>query len=114
MAEPYTINITGGAEADLQVLSAYARRIVLDGLRLHLRHQPMQGTACRIVALRPNPVANWELRLGDHRALYDVNEQSRTVTVLVVGEKRGNKFYVQGREFTSHESDRPAGSESQP
>ncbi len=113
MAEDYSINITDGAGADLGMLSTYARRIVFDGLGLHLRHRPTQGTR-RIMPLRPNPVASWELRLGDYRVLYDVEEESRTVTVLVVGEKRGNRFYVQGREFTSHESDRPAGSESQP
>jgi mRNA-degrading endonuclease RelE of RelBE toxin-antitoxin system len=113
MAEAFTVNITNGAEADLRLLSAYARRIVLDGLELHLRHQPTQGTR-RIVPLRANPLASWELRLGDYRVLYDVDEASQTVNVLVVGEKRGNRFYVQDREFTSHESDRPAGSESQP
>ena len=56
-------------------------------------------------ALRPNPIATWELRLGDHRVLYDVDEVTRTVTVLVVGEKAGNRLFVQGREYTHHESD---------
>jgi mRNA-degrading endonuclease RelE of RelBE toxin-antitoxin system len=113
MADPYTINVTDGAAGDLEALSTYAQRIVIDGLALHLRHQPMQGTR-RIVPLRPNPVATWELRLGDYRVLYDVDEASRMVTVLVVGEKRGNRLVVQGREFTSHESDRPAGSQGEP
>jgi mRNA-degrading endonuclease RelE of RelBE toxin-antitoxin system len=106
MAQPFTINITEGAEADLLALSAYARRIVLDGIQLHLRYQPSQGTR-RTKALRPNPVASWELRLGDYRVLYDVDEPNRTVSVLVVGEKIGNRLYVQGREYTGHESDQP-------
>ncbi len=106
MAEPFKINVTVGAEADLRWFRAYARRIILDGLEIHLRHQPSQGTR-RIVPLRPNPVAGWELRLGDYRVLYDVDETERVVTVQVVGEKEGNRLIVQGQEFIEHESDRP-------
>ena len=106
MPPSFTINITESAEADLFALSAYARRIVLDGIQLHLRYQPAQGTR-RIKALRPNPVASWELRLGDHRVLYNMDEPNLIVSVLVVGEKIGNRLYVQGREYTGHESDQP-------
>ena len=103
MAEPFLIHVTSGAEADLRWFSAYARRIILDGLEVHLRYQPSQGTR-RIKPLRPNPIAAWELRLGDYRVLYDVNETQRIVTVQVVGEKKGNRFIVQGQEFTEHDS----------
>jgi mRNA-degrading endonuclease RelE of RelBE toxin-antitoxin system len=84
--------------------SAYARRIILDGLEVHLRYQPSQGTR-RIKPLRPNPVAEWELRLGDYRVLYDVDKTQRVVTVQVVGEKKGNRFFVQGQEFSEHDRD---------
>ena len=103
MAAPFRINVTVGAEADLRWFNAYARRIILDGLELHLRHQPTEGTR-RIKPLRPNPVASWELRLGDYRVLYEVDEIERVVTVEIVGEKKGNRFIVQGMEFTDHES----------
>src|SRR5437667_6629454 len=105
MAEPYAINITDQAARELSGFSRYMQRILLDGIEVHLRHQPTQGTR-RIKPLRPNPVASWELRLGDYRILYDVEEDDQLVNVLVAGEKRGNQFYVQGREFTAHESDR--------
>jgi mRNA-degrading endonuclease RelE of RelBE toxin-antitoxin system len=57
--------------------------------------------------LRPNPVANRELRLfGKYRVLYNVDEGVHVVNVILVGEKRGNKLIVQGQEFTAHhESD---------
>ena len=113
MAEPFAINFTVGAEADLQWFSAYARRIILDGVELHLRHQPIVGTR-RIKSLRSNPIAGWELRLGDFRVLYDVDESSQIVTIQVVGEKQGNRLLVQGQEYTSHESDRPERSEDEP
>jgi hypothetical protein len=32
-------------------------------------------------------------------------KEERVVSVLVVGEKRGNRLYVAGKEFTDHESD---------
>ena len=104
MLERFQIDVTEGAEADLRWLSAYARRVVLDGLEVHLRHQPTLGSR-KIKSLRPNPVAGWELRLGDFRVLYDVAEEQRVVTVQVVGEKRGNRLIVQGQEFAAHESD---------
>src|SRR5213595_848495 len=96
MAEPYAIKITDQAAGHLGGLARYAQRIVLDGIELYLRHQPTQETR-RIKLLRLNPVASWELRLGDYRVLYDVAEEDRFVNVLVVGEKRGNQLYVLGK-----------------
>ena len=78
----------------------------MDGAELHLRHEPTVQSH-RIKAMRPNPVAEWELRLGDFRVLYDVDESTRHVTIQVVGEKRGNQLIVQGKEYTAHEDRRP-------
>ena len=103
MAESFAVNFTEGAEADLRWFSAYARRIILDGVELHLRDQPTVGTR-RIKTLRSNPIAGWELRLGDYRVLYDVDESNRIVSIQVVGEKQGNRLLVQGQEYTRHES----------
>ena len=106
MADPFDIKLTEGAEADLRHFTAYARRIIVDGMELHLSHQPCEGTR-RLKPLRPNPVAGWELRLGDYRVLYDVDEDRRVVTVQVIGEKQGNRLVVKGEEYTEHESDQP-------
>lgn len=104
MAEPFEINLTEGAQADLRWFVTYAQRIIVDGIEIHLRYQPTAGSR-KIIAMQPNPVAGWELRLGDYRILYDVDEAARIVTVEVIGEKRGNRLIVQGEEFTEHESD---------
>lgn len=103
MAEPYNIDLTAGAQADLNTFTAYAQRIILDGIEVHLRYQPTLGNR-RIVPMRPNPVAGWELRLGDYRILYDVDDTARAVTIQVIGEKCGNRLVVQRQEFTEHES----------
>lgn len=53
--------------------------------------------------LRPNAAAQRELRLfGKYRALFNVDEVAVAVTIVLVGEKRGNKLIVQGEEFTGH------------
>ena len=106
MPEPYTILLTERAETHLRVLTSYARRMIIDSLEIHLSHQPTDGSR-RIKKMRPNPVAGWELRLGDFRVLYDVDDQRRVVQVQVIGEKVGNRLIVQGEEYSGHESDRP-------
>ena len=103
MAEPFDINLTDGAQADLSWFTAYAQRIILDGIEVHLRYEPTHGSR-KILAMRPNRVACWELRLGDYRILYDVDDTARVVIVQAFAEKRGNRLLVRGQEFTEHES----------
>jgi mRNA-degrading endonuclease RelE of RelBE toxin-antitoxin system len=59
--------------------------------------------------LRPNPVAGRELRLfGKYSVPFNVDEPSRLVTIVLVGEKRGRALIVQGQEFTEHHESDPA------
>jgi mRNA-degrading endonuclease RelE of RelBE toxin-antitoxin system len=54
-------------------------------------------------SLRLNPVAQRELRLsGKYRVLFNVDAEATMVTIVLVGEKRGNSLFVQGEEFTGH------------
>jgi hypothetical protein len=57
--------------------------------------------------LRPEPVAQRELRLfGKYRVLFNLDEEAREVTIVLVGEKRGDSLIVREEEFTTHhESD---------
>lgn len=105
MAEPFQIFLTDGAGADLVWFEPFVRRRILDGMEVHLRFEPTAGSQ-RIKPMRPNPVAAWELRLGDYRVLYDVDDDPRVVNVQVIGEKRGKRLIVQGQEYTLHESRR--------
>jgi mRNA-degrading endonuclease RelE of RelBE toxin-antitoxin system len=103
MAAPFNITLTKGAQADLNWFAAYVRRIIIDGIEIHLRYQPTVGSR-KVIELRLNPVADWELRLGDYRILYDVDAVVQVVSVQAIGEKRGNRLLVQGQEFIEHES----------
>jgi mRNA-degrading endonuclease RelE of RelBE toxin-antitoxin system len=49
--------------------------------------------------MRPNPIAPWELRIGDLRVYYEIKEQpSPRVIVLAVGIKERNEVRI-GREI---------------
>ena len=59
-----------------------------------LAHQPTLPTRKRKV-LRANPIAPWELRLGDIRVFYEVQEEPEPqVIVKAVGIKRHNDLWI--------------------
>lgn len=45
-------------------------------------------------AAAASPLAPWELRLGDLRVYYDVEEAERVVQILAVGVKEGNRVRI--------------------
>lgn len=47
---------------------------------------------------RPSPHADYELRVGDLRAFYRVEETR--VRVVIIGKKRGNALRIDGKRFT--------------
>ncbi|MBI3971448.1 MAG: addiction module toxin RelE [Chloroflexi bacterium] len=83
------------------MLSANEKARVRDGIEQHLRYEPTVETRNR-KRLRPNPIAEWELRLGGLRILYDVDEGEHLVYVQAVGAKRGERFYAGGQEVDLH------------
>jgi mRNA-degrading endonuclease RelE of RelBE toxin-antitoxin system len=66
--------------------------------------QPMQESRA-IKRLRPNPLAEFELRIGNFRVLYNVEVDRNEVVLLLVGRKVGNKLIVGGVEFHGHRDD---------
>ena len=104
----YEIQFAVSVKPQLAELSANQRVTVLDAIEQQLVHQPLVETRNR-KPLRPNPVAPWELRVGDLRIFYDVGEiksvaedeqaaATGTVHVLAVGEKTGNVLRIGGKE----------------
>ncbi len=41
----------------------------------------------------------WELRVGDFRVFYDVEENEKVVLIKAVGFKKHNVLYIRGRRF---------------
>jgi len=100
---PHRITITQEAKAQLQDLPAREQRIISEGIAARLQDQPTVPSKA-IKLLRPNPLAGYELRLGDLRVLYNVDEENLEVVVAIVGRKAGNSLVVEGREFHGHQS----------
>jgi len=77
-------------------LTARQQTIVLDAVDRQLLNQPNVETRNR-KPMRPNPVAPWELRIGNLRVYYEVNDDpERTVVVLAVGIKDRDRVRIGG------------------
>lgn len=88
----YRIKYAQGVVGDLSCLRAYDRFRVLDAIEAQLTHQPTQETRNRkiVFGLAPpwehvEPI--WELRVGQLRVFYDVDEAASLVTVRAVRRK---------------------------
>ena len=96
---PYRVQFAESAEGHLAQLTTRQQTIVLEGVKVQLRFEPLRETRKR-KQLRPNPLAPWELRLGALRVFYEVDaEEADLVNVLAIGIKRGNRLIVAGQEI---------------
>lgn len=88
----YEIRFAVGVVRDLGVMLAAERKRILDGVRRRLGHEPTRRTkhVKQLRKLSPPfehvpPI--WQLRIGDHRVFYDVDEVGRVVFVRAVRHK---------------------------
>jgi hypothetical protein len=65
-------------EQHLRALTTKQQSIILDGVDTQLRYQPTLETRNR-KPMRPNPIAPWELRLGNLRVYYEVEKEPEAV-----------------------------------
>ena len=100
----FTIAITSEAESHLRSLPVRDQRSLEAAILARLTQQPTTPTRA-IKHLRPNPLAEFELRSGDLRVLYNV--EGSEVVLLVIGRKAGNKLIVKGQEFDAHQDNPP-------
>ena len=50
--------------------------------------------------MRPNPVAPWELRIGDLRVYYETKDEPEpVVTILAIGIKERDQVRIGGESF---------------
>ena len=100
----HTVLITAVAERQLRRLPVRDQRILLTAIRTRLVDHP-SVVSNAIKKLRPNPLAQWELRVEHWRVLYNV--VGNEVVLLLIGLKSGNKLIVDGEEFHGHRNDDP-------
>ena len=88
----YRAEITDLAESELKAIRTFDRRRMVDELLGQLTHQPTAAARNRkrLDAALPDfehtpPI--WELRVGEYRVFYDVDEDQQTVYVRAVRRK---------------------------
>jgi mRNA-degrading endonuclease RelE of RelBE toxin-antitoxin system len=95
---PYRIEYSPDTDQHLRALTARQRATVFDAVDEQLAHQPSVETRNR-KPMRPNPLAPWELRVGELRVYYDVkDEPDKLVTVLAIGVKDRSRIVIGGEE----------------
>lgn len=96
----FRIDISRKALEHLSGLESRHQATILDAIEDELTHEPMVETRNR-KPLRPNPLAAWELRIGDFRVYYDydaVAQSDPVVWVLAIGIKRHSRITIGGVE----------------
>ena len=76
----------------------YERRQIIGEIEKQLLYQPTQETRNR-KRLRPNKLAEWELRIDTFRVFYDVDTQAQSVKIEAVGYKKGNQLFIHGEKY---------------
>jgi mRNA-degrading endonuclease RelE of RelBE toxin-antitoxin system len=100
------VTLVESALDDLRWFGRKDGRLLLKAALDQLKNDPLSETR-NLKTLRPNPVAQRELRLlGRYRILFNVDSEDEVVTIVIVGEKRGSSLIVQGEVYEAHhESD---------
>lgn len=88
----YSVDYAEGVSKDLARLRAFERKRILDQIESHLRTQPAQQTRNRklLPGLKPpwdQVLPIWELRVGEYRVFYDVDESEELVTIRAIRRK---------------------------
>lgn len=98
----WTVTLKESVIEDLRWFGRKDGRKLLKAAEERLSADPLAETR-HLKTLRPNLVAQRELRLfGKYRVLFNVDPAAEVVTIVLVGEKRGESLIVQGEEFTGH------------
>ncbi len=92
------IEFTPEALDDLRPLRKYDQKQLMEAIESQLPEQAAVETRNR-KRLRPNQLAEWELRLGAFRVFYDVDQVNGVVKIEAIGHKQGNKLFVHGEEY---------------
>lgn len=93
----YEIELTQDALKDLRHLKKFEQQQIVAGIEAQLQYEPAVETRNR-KRLRPNDVAEWELRLGRFRVFYDVNTVVQVVCIEAIGYKEGWQSTVYSRQ----------------
>lgn len=89
----FEIEFSVEAYKDLQYFKTRERKIIIEGIKSRLVHEPQIETR-NTKKLRPNDVADWELRIGKFRIFYNIDFTEKIVSVEAIGFKIGNLLFI--------------------
>ena len=100
---PFTIVFAPETIEHLRAIESKHHGAIRDAIHEQLTYAPDMETRNRKHLDDPAPFdAVWELRLGPQdrfRVLYEIGFADQVVRILAVGEKRGNRLFVAGKEI---------------
>lgn len=98
--QPYRILYARGVFKHLKSIDPKYDRLIREKIEEQLLYEPSVETKNRKPLRQPAPFeAEWEIRFGPDnrfRVLYDIDEDSRAVQIVAIGEKEGNRLVVGG------------------
>ncbi len=94
----FEITFTPKAVEDIRWFKKVERKKILAKLVSQLSYEPAIETRNR-KRLRPNKLAEWELRLDRFRVFFDIDPKNRLIRVEAVGYKRGSRLFIHGKEY---------------
>lgn len=100
--QPYSLIYARGVTKHLQAIDAKYDRLIREKIEEQLHFEPGVETKNRKPLRPPAPFdATWEIRFGPDnrfRVLYDIDEETRAVQIVAIGEKDGERLIVGGEE----------------
>lgn len=90
----FWIDYTDQAKEHLKKLTARNRARVVDAAEQRLAFEPMKETRNRKQMEQNSLEAGFELRVGELRVYYDVDEPGKAVHVLAIGEKDRDRILI--------------------
>ncbi len=93
----FQIKLTPSAQGDLAYFRSFEQKIILQGIKKYLT-EDAHTEMVRKKRLRPNPLAPWELKLGDYRIFYDL-ETEASIKIIAIGYKEHNELFIRGRKL---------------
>jgi mRNA-degrading endonuclease RelE of RelBE toxin-antitoxin system len=94
----YEVEYTIDAIEDLKFYRKHERQLIVDQIDEQLSQEPTHETRNR-KRLRPNRVAEFELRIRKFRVFYDVDENKEVVKIDAIGHKEGSRLFIRGKEY---------------
>jgi mRNA-degrading endonuclease RelE of RelBE toxin-antitoxin system len=94
----FRVQFSPHAEDHVKAFRKRDQQIILNAVAVQLTDQPDSPTRNRKL-LEANPLAPWELRVGDFRVFYDVVREDELVVVVAVGHKTHNTLRIGGEEI---------------